>query len=288
MASRDLYATHKSPKYFSSVSNRSGEKPRLVSLREEGEDLTGIITGKKRTIEATLSAYKLRIGSHSPRLSKSPSTKLPLKPKGTSIKYSPKPTSNSALLEYTKSSPLDSAVIMTRKQGTRGQKERHKPILLGQRAASIPTLLTSELPPFRPITASSSSVSLQNTPKTHTAKQPLFRSADQQLASLVTQVKPVPSSGLATSYSQTLYREHLYQTFLAVKFIKTLPPVNEQQLILKRVLLPRRPGYETKKTLVFDLDETLVHCIDKDNSPGSDVTLPIRFPTGEVVKVIST
>jgi CTD small phosphatase-like protein 2 len=39
-----------------------------------------------------------------------------------------------------------------------------------------------------------------------------------------------------------------------------------------------------KKTLVFDLDETLIHCNESVNMP-SDVVLPIRFPTGEVIEV---
>lgn len=37
-----------------------------------------------------------------------------------------------------------------------------------------------------------------------------------------------------------------------------------------------------KKTLVLDLDETLIHCHDSTNSP-SDVILPIKFPTGELI-----
>jgi len=39
-----------------------------------------------------------------------------------------------------------------------------------------------------------------------------------------------------------------------------------------------------KKTLVFDLDETLIHCNENSNIP-SDVVLPIKFPTGEIIEV---
>lgn len=42
----------------------------------------------------------------------------------------------------------------------------------------------------------------------------------------------------------------------------------------------RRDG---KKTLVFDLDETLIHCNENANIP-SDVVLPIKFPTGEIIE----
>jgi len=48
------------------------------------------------------------------------------------------------------------------------------------------------------------------------------------------------------------------------------------------VNLPKRPGYENCKTVVFDLDETLVHCIEDITQPH-DIALPIVFPTGEIV-----
>ena len=42
--------------------------------------------------------------------------------------------------------------------------------------------------------------------------------------------------------------------------------------------------YQKKKTLVLDLDETLIHCHECKNSP-SDIVLPIQFPTGELIQV---
>jgi len=39
-----------------------------------------------------------------------------------------------------------------------------------------------------------------------------------------------------------------------------------------------------KKTLIFDLDETLIHCNESTAIP-SDVLLPIRFPHGEIIEV---
>ena len=46
--------------------------------------------------------------------------------------------------------------------------------------------------------------------------------------------------------------------------------------------MPKRSGCHHKKTIIFDLDETLVHCCD-DISQNPDVTLPVTFPTGETV-----
>lgn len=42
-------------------------------------------------------------------------------------------------------------------------------------------------------------------------------------------------------------------------------------------------GYAGKKTVIFDLDETLIHCNDT-LTPPYDVKLPIHFPTGEVIE----
>jgi Dullard-like phosphatase family protein len=83
--------------------------------------------------------------------------------------------------------------------------------------------------------------------------------------------------------SELLYREHLFQTFQAFKFIKTIPPSDLAVIRAKKVSLTRRDGYEGKKTLIFDLDETLVHCCEDVDISDPDVILPITFPGGEVI-----
>jgi CTD small phosphatase-like protein 2 len=48
------------------------------------------------------------------------------------------------------------------------------------------------------------------------------------------------------------------------------------------VNLPKHHQYKDKKTLVFDLDETLIHCNENPETP-SDVTLTIRMANGEQI-----
>lgn len=43
------------------------------------------------------------------------------------------------------------------------------------------------------------------------------------------------------------------------------------------------PPSRHKKTLIFDLDETLVHCIDDIENRPFDKQITVRFQTGEVV-----
>ena len=59
---------------------------------------------------------------------------------------------------------------------------------------------------------------------------------------------------------------------------KDLKPVNKRVLKEKKIYLGDKN--KGKKTLVFDMDETLIHC---NNSSNSDVTIPITFPTGDTI-----
>lgn len=100
-------------------------------------------------------------------------------------------------------------------------------------------------------------------------------------------------------YFCQLYREHFLQTYQAMHFCKFLKPADPQQLKSKKVFLTKRDTHKgtnlllfpllngfliEKRTLVFDLDETLIHCNESVDMP-CDVRLPIKFPHGEVIEV---
>lgn len=120
------------------------------------------------------------------------------------------------------------------------------------------------------------------------------------------------SSSLAASYRSAdlcdyfvqLYKEHFTQTFQALNYCKGLTsPDLEQQIEQKKVILTKRKSHKStifykfyqhktlnfqskkaKKTLIFDLDETLIHC-NEMMDVESDVILPITFPNGEIIEV---
>jgi CTD small phosphatase-like protein 2 len=98
----------------------------------------------------------------------------------------------------------------------------------------------------------------------------------KNLSSVVTAVKQVEAKG------DSLYKEHLFQTFQAMKFVRSIPPCDERQLRDKTQYLAKRPGYQHKKTVIFDLDETLVHCCE--NVAEAQVPITIPLPTGELMK----
>lgn len=118
-----------------------------------------------------------------------------------------------------------------------------------------------------------------------TLRKPKEEETKNELNSIVTRVKRVAKPEISAeeikNKSEMLYREHLFQTFQAMKFVRNLPNPDPAQVRQKRLNLPKRPGYENKKTLIFDLDETLVHC--NEDLKNSDVILPVTFPTGDVI-----
>ncbi|CAD8195006.1 unnamed protein product [Paramecium octaurelia] len=72
-------------------------------------------------------------------------------------------------------------------------------------------------------------------------------------------------------------RDHFTQTYQGLLFANQLDLTFDEDKI---VPLPRSNNL---KTIVFDLDETLIHCNEHAQIPG-DVILPITFPNGETVQ----
>lgn len=84
------------------------------------------------------------------------------------------------------------------------------------------------------------------------------------------------SVGKPTSFDQ-LCKTHLIASLDILHFIKNANRPMPPTPIAKSLPLINKP------TLIFDLDETLIHCNEHANMP-CDVLLPIRFPNGAMVK----
>lgn len=74
---------------------------------------------------------------------------------------------------------------------------------------------------------------------------------------------------------------HYHHCLQSIAYINTLEKLKEDDFIEKKVYLPPKFPKE-KKTLILDLDETLVHC-DEDLSKPKQIQIPIKFAGGEVV-----
>jgi len=60
-----------------------------------------------------------------------------------------------------------------------------------------------------------------------------------------------------------LHRQHFEHTLTALQFIRNhLTVVDEQYIQDKLIFLPDPLNPDHKKVLIFDMDETLIHCVD--------------------------
>lgn len=84
------------------------------------------------------------------------------------------------------------------------------------------------------------------------------------------------------SKGRDLHKSHLVHTLQSLQYIKTLPLPPKAKVDGKAVNLPPPRNKSIKKTVIFDLDETLVHCVDDPSSMPCDVVLQIKFPSGDV------
>ena len=88
-----------------------------------------------------------------------------------------------------------------------------------------------------------------------------------------------PNVGLE-SKSDQIYNNHMKITFLSLQAIRSLTCPSLPAIKSKQITLVRPPGCERRKTIIFDLDETLVHCVGCNKG---DIALPIEFPSGKVM-----
>lgn len=81
-----------------------------------------------------------------------------------------------------------------------------------------------------------------------------------------------------------LHKIHMLQSLQALQYMKkvSLPPVED--LSDKFVYLPPPKNPLNKKTLIFDMDETLIHCVDDIELERPQVVLDVEFEDGEIVE----
>jgi CTD small phosphatase-like protein 2 len=103
-------------------------------------------------------------------------------------------------------------------------------------------------------------------------------------SAFVCAAKPaVPSFSDIVHQVSSSKQEYFSQLLLALKFIKGMKPVDHIQLASKAVHLRRRPMYEHAKTVLLDLDETLVHCCENPREAQRSIT--INLPSGDQLEV---
>lgn len=79
------------------------------------------------------------------------------------------------------------------------------------------------------------------------------------------------------------HKIHMLQSLQALQYLKTIstPPIEE--LKSKCINLPPYRNANIKKTLILDMDETLIHCVDDIETEKPQHIIDVEFEDGEVV-----
>lgn len=276
------------------IGNRTGS-PRVLSPRASSPGpMTPKVTRTVRAVSprprspVVVSRTGFRPGSpKAQRIATSPRRSIPTKTEGV-LK---RPTTTAGKPKVGKTAGLVKTIKRVSFSGT----------VVSSKAAPAPHPIDSA-----PITAAPSAKELEaskamvspriefDTSRSQSPK-PAFASAGRSIlkgkkeAALNAMVTKIDSSSDPTDSnkpkSEMIIRKHLYQTFRGLKLARSLPVADPVQLQAKRVVLMKPPGKYRRKTALFDLDETLVHCLDRTETAVPDVVLPIRFPNGDIVHV---
>lgn len=78
--------------------------------------------------------------------------------------------------------------------------------------------------------------------------------------------------------------EFFTTTYEALKRAEDFPLINISDVLKKQIFLKKPKTHSSKNTLIFDLDETLVHSVDKDTK-DKDATVSITLPGGTTEEI---
>ncbi|CAD8125645.1 unnamed protein product [Paramecium sonneborni] len=83
------------------------------------------------------------------------------------------------------------------------------------------------------------------------------------------------------SKNSGLFREHIEASFTYIPIIKNLE-IEKQQLKEKLLNIPLDKTKKYNKTIIFDMDETLIHC-NEDENDKCQLKIDIQFEDGEII-----
>lgn len=81
-----------------------------------------------------------------------------------------------------------------------------------------------------------------------------------------------------------LHKIHMLQSLQALQYMKKVPIPSIEDIKHMSVFLPKPKYPHLKKTLIFDMDETLIHCVDDIEAENPQVVLDVEFEDGEIVE----
>ncbi|CAI2359926.1 unnamed protein product [Moneuplotes crassus] len=85
---------------------------------------------------------------------------------------------------------------------------------------------------------------------------------------------------LTEDYENEIHKLHMLQSLQALQYLKTIKPPPISELKDKLVFLPEKKS--KKKTLIFDMDETLIHCVDSIQDENPQYVIKVILEEEEV------
>jgi len=86
-------------------------------------------------------------------------------------------------------------------------------------------------------------------------------------------------------YFNKLYREHIADSYRLLKSIETTKAVYGYRYPRRNLVLHKKEIYKGKKTLILDLDETLIHSLGQNEHGKVDKTLKIMMPNRDYANI---
>ena len=155
------------------------------------------------------------------------------------------------------------------------QKENSMSFMLTKANSLTPNEFIKPLS-ANPLRTSLQQIKLVNTLKVHPTSA---RNSDSNNTSNLL----ARSSDFTKKSPEVIYKDHLFQTFQAMKFVRTLPQPEISEINNKKIWLVKRKGYENKRTIIIDLDETLIHCVEKPEM--GDFSINIQLSPTQIIRV---
>lgn len=81
-----------------------------------------------------------------------------------------------------------------------------------------------------------------------------------------------------------LHKIHMLQSLQALQYMKNIETPSLEELSDKFVYLPPPKNPNITKTLIFDMDETLIHWVDDIQEECPQIVLDVTFEDGEIVE----
>jgi CTD small phosphatase-like protein 2 len=66
-----------------------------------------------------------------------------------------------------------------------------------------------------------------------------------------------------------------------MRFIEKMPEIPSEEILARVTCIDRKTEHD--KVILFDLDETLVHCTNNSNALGPDIWVSVELAGGETV-----